>query len=122
MGANGWSSTDGEWSEMDRESWVTCIRNRMPLPLERTLRREVVVAGAPYTVTLSPLGVKLVRKGFRRGRAVSWRALLALLERVDAPEAPAADAEAGAPAHPPAHPSDPPSDHPPARRRARPPA
>jgi hypothetical protein len=49
----------------------------MALPLERTLKREVVIDGAPYTVTLSPLGVKLVRKGFRKGRAVSWRALLA---------------------------------------------
>lgn len=49
----------------------------MPLPLDRTLKREVVVDGAPYTVTVSPYGVKLVRKGFRKGRAVSWRALLA---------------------------------------------
>ena len=49
----------------------------MALPLERTLKREVVIDGAPYTVTLSPLGVKLVRKGFRKGRATSWRALLA---------------------------------------------
>ena len=49
----------------------------MALPLERTLKREVVIDGTPYTVTLSPLGVKLVRKGFRKGRAVSWRALLA---------------------------------------------
>jgi hypothetical protein len=49
----------------------------MALPLERTLKREVVIDGAPYTVTLSPLGVKLVPKGFRKGRAVSWRALLA---------------------------------------------
>jgi hypothetical protein len=48
----------------------------MALPLERTLKREVVIDGTPYTVTLSPLGVKLVRKGFRKGRAVSWRALL----------------------------------------------
>ena len=49
----------------------------MALPLERTLKREVVIDGTPYTVTLSPLGVKLVRKGFRKGRATSWRALLA---------------------------------------------
>ena len=49
----------------------------MPLPLDRTLKREVVIDGAPYTVTVSPYGVKLVRKGFRKGRAVSWRALLA---------------------------------------------
>lgn len=52
----------------------------MPLPLDKTLRREVLIDGAPYTVTISPLGVRLVRKGFRKGRAVSWRALLALGE------------------------------------------
>ncbi len=48
----------------------------MPLPLDKELKREVVIGGAPYTVTVSPLGVKLVRKGFRKGRAVSWRMLL----------------------------------------------
>jgi hypothetical protein len=63
----------------------------MALPLERTLKREVVIDGAPYTVTLSPLGVKLVRKGFRKGRAVSWRALLAQ-------SAPEDDGEDGPPA------------------------
>lgn len=63
----------------------------MALPLERTLKREVVIDGAPYTVTLSPLGVKLVRKGFRKGRAVSWRALLA--QAGDASDGGASDAE-----------------------------
>ena len=65
----------------------------MALPLERTLKREVVIDGTPYTVTVSPLGVKLVRKGFRKGRAVSWRALLAQATDVDEPEG-ADDAEA----------------------------
>lgn len=63
----------------------------MALPLERTLKREVVIDGAPYTVTLSPLGVKLVRKGFRKGRAVSWRALLAQAGDADAPDGGASD-------------------------------
>ena len=52
---------------------------RMPTPLEKPIKREVVIDGEPYTVTLSPLGVRLVRKGFRKGRAVSWRTLLATL-------------------------------------------
>lgn len=59
----------------------------MALPLERTLKREVVIDGAPYTVTLSPLGVRLVRKGFRKGRAVSWRALLTQGTPAQEPEA-----------------------------------
>lgn len=50
----------------------------MPLRLERAFKREVDIHGAAYTVTLSPLGVRLVRKGFRKGVAVSWRRLLAL--------------------------------------------
>lgn len=61
----------------------------MALPLERTLKREVLIGGEPHTVTLSPLGVKLVRKGFRKGRAVSWRALLAA--GADEPEASSGD-------------------------------
>ena len=48
----------------------------MPLKLGRALKREVDIHGAPYTVTVSPLGVRLVRKGFRKGVAVSWRRLL----------------------------------------------
>lgn len=48
----------------------------MPLKLGRALKREVEIHGAPYTVTLSPLGVRLVRKGFRKGVAISWRRLL----------------------------------------------
>ncbi len=50
----------------------------MPLRLERALKREIDLAGVAYTVTISPLGVRLVRKGFRKGVAVSWRRILAL--------------------------------------------
>ncbi len=51
----------------------------MPIKLGRALKREVEIHGAPYTVTVSPLGVRLVRKGFRKGVAVSWRRLLQLV-------------------------------------------
>ncbi len=50
----------------------------MPIKLGRAFKREVEIHGAPYTVTVSPLGVRLVRKGFRKGVAVSWRRLLQL--------------------------------------------
>jgi hypothetical protein len=66
----------------------------MPLKLGRALKREVEIHGAPYTVTVSPLGVRLVRKGFRKGVAISWRRLLQL----------AAGVEPGEPAEPPAAP------------------
>jgi hypothetical protein len=63
----------------------------VPTPLEKPIKREVVIDGEPYTVTLSPLGVRLVRKGFRKGRAVSWRALLATLAPEAAPDDAAGD-------------------------------
>jgi hypothetical protein len=50
----------------------------VPLRLERALKREVDIGGVTHTVTVSPLGVRLVRKGFRKGVALSWRRLLAL--------------------------------------------
>jgi hypothetical protein len=33
--------------------------------------------GQAYMVTISPDGVKLTQKGFRKGREMSWRALWA---------------------------------------------
>jgi hypothetical protein len=48
----------------------------MPLKLGRAFKREVEIHGVLYTVTVSPLGVRLVRKGFRKGVAISWRRLL----------------------------------------------
>lgn len=55
----------------------------MPTPLTKPLKRELLIDGEPYTITVSPLGVRLVKKGFRKGRAVSWRALLARLAAED---------------------------------------
>ncbi len=49
----------------------------MPLPLDKTLKREILLGGKPFTVTISPRGVRLVAKGFRKGRTLSWRALWA---------------------------------------------
>ena len=50
----------------------------MPLPLDKTLRREVTIDGVPHTVTVGPGGVKVTAKGFRKGRVLSWRDVLAL--------------------------------------------
>jgi hypothetical protein len=50
----------------------------MPLPLDKTLKREIVLAGKPVTVTVSPDGVRLTAKGFRKGRALTWAALWAV--------------------------------------------
>jgi hypothetical protein len=40
--------------------------------LEKELRREVDIRGKPYTVTLSPDGVKLTEKGRRKGHELRW--------------------------------------------------
>jgi len=50
----------------------------MPLPLDKTLKREIVIDGVPHTVAIGPRGVKITAKGFRKGRGLSWRAILAL--------------------------------------------
>ncbi|HEY1328726.1 MAG TPA: hypothetical protein VGI14_17440 [Casimicrobiaceae bacterium] len=48
----------------------------MTTRLEGALRREVDIAGEPYTLTLTPEGLKLVRKGRRRGLELAWSALV----------------------------------------------
>ncbi len=49
----------------------------MPLPLDKTLKREVLIDGVPHTVAIGPHGVRVTVKGFRKGRGLSWRAILA---------------------------------------------
>lgn len=78
----------------------------MPLKLGRAFKREVEIHGAAYTVTLSPLGVRLVRKGFRKGVAISWRRLLQMATGDAGGGEPlvSGDTTAGAgPDHPPDH-------------------
>jgi len=45
----------------------------MTTRLEKPLKREVDVDGRPYTVTISPEGVKVVEKGKRLGQELPWR-------------------------------------------------
>ena len=47
----------------------------MATKLLKEIRREIEIDGEPFTVTISPSGVKLTKKRFRSGRALSWRAL-----------------------------------------------
>lgn len=48
----------------------------MPTKLEKELKREVLVGGEPYVLTISPAGLKLVRKGRRKGIELTWAALV----------------------------------------------
>jgi len=48
----------------------------MTTKLEKPLKREIDVNGAPYIVTLSPGGLKIVEKGKRKGQEMSWEDIL----------------------------------------------
>jgi hypothetical protein len=41
--------------------------------LEGTLRREIEVDGKPYTLAISPEGLKLTPKGHRKGHELRWK-------------------------------------------------
>jgi hypothetical protein len=49
----------------------------MATKLEKTLKREIEIDGQAYMVTISPEGVKLTQKGFRKGPELTWRQILA---------------------------------------------
>ena len=48
----------------------------MTTKLEKTLKREIDIEGAPYTLTISPSGVKITEKGKRLGREIAWKDLV----------------------------------------------
>ena len=48
----------------------------MATKLDKPLRRELAINGAPYMLTLSPEGLKLVPKGKRKGLELAWKALV----------------------------------------------
>lgn len=49
----------------------------MATKLDKTIKREIEIDGTAYTVAVSPDGVKLTQKGFRKGQEMSWTSLLA---------------------------------------------
>lgn len=46
------------------------------MPLDKPLRREVQIGNESYTLTLDPEGLKLVRKGHRKGLDLRWEDLV----------------------------------------------
>jgi hypothetical protein len=44
--------------------------------LDGALKRELAIAGEPYTLTVSPAGMTLVRKGRRKGLELAWSDLV----------------------------------------------
>lgn len=47
----------------------------MTTKLDKPLKREVTIDGAPYTVTITPDDIRIVEKGKRTGQTISWRDL-----------------------------------------------
>ena len=47
----------------------------MATKLDKTIRREIEIDGEPYTVAISPNGLRLTKKRFRSGMALSWKRL-----------------------------------------------
>jgi len=47
----------------------------MATKLDKALKREIEIDGKPYMLTISPEGMKLVRKGKRNGLEISWKDL-----------------------------------------------
>ena len=44
--------------------------------LHKPLRRELSIAGEPWVITISPVALKLTRKGRRKGLELAWKALI----------------------------------------------
>ena len=49
----------------------------MATKLEKPLKREINLNDAPYMLTISPEGLKLVPKGKRNGLELTWKDILA---------------------------------------------
>ncbi|GAC1318594.1 MAG: hypothetical protein NVSMB22_00630 [Chloroflexota bacterium] len=47
----------------------------MATKLEKTIKREIDVDGTTVTITISPEGIKLTQKGFRKGPEMTWKQL-----------------------------------------------
>lgn len=45
-------------------------------PLDKPLRRELVIEQTAYTLTIDPEGLRLVHKGKRKGLALAWKDLV----------------------------------------------
>jgi len=48
----------------------------MTTPLTKPLKRELLIQGRPFIVTLTPEGIKLTLKGKRKGQELLWADLV----------------------------------------------
>ena len=48
----------------------------MATKLDKAIKRELVQGDTTYTITIAPEGVKVVEKGKRNGRELSWASII----------------------------------------------
>lgn len=48
----------------------------MATKLEKPIKRELEIDGTAYMITISPEGVKVTQKGYRKGQEISWRTIV----------------------------------------------
>ena len=48
----------------------------MAAKLDKPLKREVLIEGKPYMITISPQGLKLVPKRRRKGVEIAWKEMV----------------------------------------------
>lgn len=48
----------------------------MATKLEKSIKRELEIDGKAYMITISPEGVKVTQKGFRKGPEITWRSII----------------------------------------------
>ncbi|HEX6297824.1 MAG TPA: hypothetical protein VFZ74_14720 [Burkholderiales bacterium] len=48
----------------------------MATKLDKPLKREVLIEGRAYMITISPKGMKLVPKGRRKGVEIAWKEMV----------------------------------------------
>ncbi len=48
----------------------------MATKLDKVLKREIELDGNSYIASISPEGVKVTKKGFRKGNEITWRQII----------------------------------------------
>ena len=48
----------------------------MATKLDKVLKREIEIDGQAYIAAISPEGVKVTKKGFRKGNEITWRSII----------------------------------------------
>jgi hypothetical protein len=72
MSGRAWPTSGG--TAIERQVVLRC--RAMTTKLESPLKREIIIKGEPYILTITPHGLKLVPKGRRKGYELEWQALV----------------------------------------------